>query len=66
MCALCVINVVRIWHMGGHVYILSLNVICMNFFELLNVESAVLSAEVAYSVLPLVTNGNSIIVYIIM
>jgi len=66
MCALCVINMVRIWHMEGHVYILPLTVICMNFFELLNVESALLSAEVAYSVLPVVTNGNSIIVYIIL
>lgn len=66
MCALCVINVVRIWHVEGYVYVLPLNIICMNFFELLNVESALLSAEVAYSVLPVVTNGNSIIVYIIL
>jgi hypothetical protein len=47
MCALCTINVVRIWHMEGHIYVLSLNIICANFFEVLNVESAFLSAEVA-------------------
>jgi hypothetical protein len=66
MYALCMINVVRIWHMEGHSYVLSLNIVCVNFFELLNVESALLSAEVGYSVLPVVTNGNSIIVYIIL
>jgi len=47
MCALYMINVVRIWHMEGHIYVLSLNIICANFFEVLNVESALLSAEVA-------------------
>jgi hypothetical protein len=66
MCALCMIYVVRIWHMEGHIYVFSLNIICLNFFELLNVESALLSAEVACSVLPVVTNGNNIIVYIVL
>jgi len=37
MCALCVINMVRIWNLEGHVYVLSLNVMCMNLFELFNV-----------------------------
>jgi len=38
----------------------------VNFFELLNVESALHSAEVGYIVLPVVTNGNSIRVYFIL
>jgi hypothetical protein len=60
------INVVRIWRMEDHIYVLSLNIICANFFEVLNVESALLRAEVANSVLPVVTNGNSIKLYIIL
>jgi len=47
MCALCKINVVIIWHMEGHIYVLPLNIISVIFLELLNVESALLRAEVA-------------------
>jgi hypothetical protein len=66
MYVVIVVNVVRVWHMEGHIYVLSLYITCVNFFELLNVENALLGAEVAYSVLAVMTNGSSIIVYIIL
>jgi hypothetical protein len=66
VCAVIVVHVVGVWHMEGHIYVLALYIMCVNFFELLNVENAVLGVEVAYSVLAVMTNGSTIIVHIIL